>query len=54
MGTKSDTQEIFDNEEAKEEMIEIGPDGNVYKPGDAPRDSEKKPTALRDPHGEYC
>ena len=53
MGAQNDTQEIFDNEEENQEMVEIGPDGRVYKPGDAPKANSEKPLALRDPHGEY-
>lgn len=38
-----------------EEVVEIGSDGKVYKPGMAPqsRASSPKPSILRDPKGEY-
>ena len=34
-------------------MVEIDEDGNIYKPGKAPRSLGRKPTILRDPEGEY-
>jgi len=48
-----ETNEIFDDQEEYEEIVEIDEEGNVYKPNRAPRSSEKKPTILRDPEGEY-
>jgi hypothetical protein len=36
-----------------EEIVEIDEYGRVYRPDDAPRNNEKKPTILRDPKGEY-
>ena len=47
------TEEIFDDQEDLEEIVEIDEDGNVYKPGRAPRSSRRKPSILRDPEGEY-
>lgn len=47
------TDEIFDDQEDYEEIVEIDEEGNVYKPGKAPRSFAKKPTILRDPEGEY-
>ena len=37
----------------EEEVVEIDEDGNIYKPGEAPRSPSSKPTILRDPEGEY-
>lgn len=45
--------ESFEDQEDYEEIVEIDEDGNVYKPGEAPRDYGRKPTVLRDPHGEF-
>ncbi len=45
--------EAFKDQENNEEIVEIDENGNVYKPGEAPRKEGKKPTILRDPHGEY-
>ena len=36
-----------------EEIVEIDEYGRIYRPNQAPRDTEKKPTILRDPKGEY-
>ena len=47
------TDDAFDDQEDYDEIVEIDEDGNVYKPGDAPRSFGKKPTILRDPEGEY-
>ena len=38
----------------EEEVVEIDEDGNIYKPGEAPRSPDKKPIILRDPEGEYA
>ncbi len=46
-------EEAFDNQSDYEELVEIDEDGNIYKPGEAPRSPGKKPTILRDPEGEY-
>lgn len=48
-----DPKEIFDDQEDYEEIVEIDEEGNVYKPGKAPRTLGRKPTILRDPEGEY-
>ena len=45
--------EAFDNQEDFEELLEVDSNGNIFKPGDAPRTSSRKPSILRDPHGEY-
>ena len=47
------TDEAFEDQETFEELVEIDENGNVYKPGEAPRGPHKKPTILRDPEGEY-
>ncbi|NVL89543.1 MAG: hypothetical protein HWN69_00915 [Desulfobacterales bacterium] len=44
----------LDDQEDFDEIVEIDEDGNIYKPGRAPRRYGKKPTILRDPEGEYC
>lgn len=49
-----DTDEAFDDQEDYDEIVEIDENGNVYKPGGAPRYFGKKPTILRDPEGEYA
>jgi hypothetical protein len=49
----SEAKDAFDDQEDYEEIVEIGEDGNVYKPGRAPRVSGQKPSILRDPQGEY-
>jgi|JI8StandDraft_1071087.scaffolds.fasta_scaffold1273589_1 hypothetical protein len=41
-------------DEDYEELLEIDEFGRIYQPDEAPRDTEKKPTILRDPKGEYC
>ena len=46
-------REAFDDQSDSEELVEIDGDGNIYKPGEAPRSPGKKPTILRDPEGEY-
>lgn len=48
-----EARDAFDDQEDYEEIVEIGEDGNVYKPGQAPRSFSQKPSILRDPHGEY-
>lgn len=45
--------EALENQGDYEEIVEIDEFGRVYKPSEAPRDSHKKPTILRDPKGEY-
>ena len=40
-------------EQEDEEVVEIDEFGRVYRPDTAPRNTEKKPTILRDPKGEY-
>lgn len=40
-------------DEDYEELIEIDEFGRIFRPGDAPRSVDKKPTILRDPRGEY-
>ena len=47
------TDEAFEDQEDYEEIVEIDEHGNVYKPGQAPRGSGRKPSILRDPEGEY-
>jgi hypothetical protein len=47
------TDEAFEDQDDYEEIVEIDEEGNVYKPGDAPRTTRKKTTILRDPEGEY-
>lgn len=49
----SRTNDALEDQEY-EEIVEIDENGNVYKPGEAPRSPGKKPTILRDPEGEYC
>ena len=46
-------EEAFDDQSDYEELVEIDEDGNIYKPGEAPRSAGRKPTILRDPEGEY-
>jgi hypothetical protein len=46
------TDKALENEDY-EELVEIDQYGNVYLPNDAPRNTVKKPTLLRDPKGEY-
>ena len=46
-------EEAFDDQSDYEELVEIDEDGNIYKPGKAPRSLGRKPTILRDPEGEY-
>jgi len=48
------TDEAFDDQEDHEELVEIDEDGNVHKPGEAPRRGGRTPTILRDPKGEYA
>ena len=50
----SSADEALDDQEDFDEIVEIDEDGNIYKPGQAPRPYGKKPTILRDPEGEYC
>jgi hypothetical protein len=49
--TPEDAEIALDNED--EEVVEIDEQGRIYKPGDAPRTPFRKPSILRDPHGEY-
>lgn len=51
--TRDQANEAFDNQEMFDEVVEIDEDGNIYKPGHAPRGPDRKPTILRDPKGEY-
>lgn len=46
-------EEAFKDQSDYEELVEIDEDGNIYKPGNAPRSQGRKPTILRDPEGEY-
>jgi hypothetical protein len=46
------TDEALENQD-DEEIVEIDEYGRIYRPNEAPRDSEKRPTILRDPKGEY-
>ena len=39
--------------EEDEGIVEIDENGNIYKPGKAPRSRKEKPVILRDPEGEY-
>jgi len=48
------TDEAFEEQGDYEEIVEIDEQGNVYKVGEAPRSSYRKPTILRDPKGEYA
>ncbi|HUT75504.1 MAG TPA: hypothetical protein VM221_11815 [Armatimonadota bacterium] len=48
------TDEAFEDQENCEELVEIDEDGNVHKPGEAPRRAGRTPTILRDPKGEYA
>ena len=48
----NDTDRALENEEY-EEVVEIDEHGRIYQPNEAPRFTEKKPTILRDPKGEY-
>lgn len=45
--------EALDAQEDYEEVVEIDEEGNIYKPGHAPRSFGRKPVILRDPEGEY-
>ena len=45
--------QAFEDQEDFEEIVEIDESGNVYRPGEAPRSSGRKPTILRDPEGEF-
>jgi len=47
------TDQAFEDQEDYEEIVEIDENGNVYRPGEAPRTADRKPTILRDPKGEY-
>ena len=47
-----ETDEALENQD-EEEIVEIDELGRIYKPNEAPRNTEKKPTILRDPKGEY-
>ena len=51
--TGSHADEAFEDQEDFDEVVEIDEHGNIYKPGQAPRDYGRKPTILRDPKGEY-
>lgn len=44
--------EALENQD-DEEIVEIDEAGRIYKPNEAPRNTEKKPIILRDPKGEY-
>ena len=46
------TDRALENQD-DEEIVEIDEFGRVYRPETAPRNTEKKPTILRDPKGEY-
>ena len=48
------TDEALNDQKDFDEIVEIDEDGNIYKPGQAPRRDGKKMTILRDPEGEYC
>jgi hypothetical protein len=48
-----DTDKALEDQDDYEEIVEIDEFGRVYRPNQAPRNSEKKPTILRDPKGEY-
>lgn len=50
---EDDADEALRNQDEEEELVEIDEEGNIYKPGQAPRAAGKKPTILRDPQGEY-
>ncbi|KKL68820.1 hypothetical protein LCGC14_2121130 [marine sediment metagenome] len=45
----SDARDAFEDQEDYDEIVEIGEDGNVYKPGQAPKFLGSKPSILRDP-----
>jgi|GEM_PF-3092919 len=47
------TDQALEDQNEYEEIVEIDEYGRVYRPNEAPRNSEKKPTILRDPRGEY-
>ncbi len=49
----ADPRDAFDDQEDSDEIVEIGEDGSVYKPGEAPRSFGQKTSILRDPQGEY-
>ena len=46
------TDRALENEDY-EELVEIDEHGRIYQPNEAPRNTNKKPTVLRDPMGEY-
>ncbi len=46
--------EALNDQEDFDEIVEIDENGNIFKPGQAPRRNGKKTTILRDPEGEYC
>jgi len=50
---ENDADEALRDQGDYEELVEIDEDGNIYKPGEAPRSFGRKPTILRDPQGEY-
>lgn len=50
--TDNETDEALENQD-DEEIVEIDEHGRIYKPNEAPRTPDKKPTILRDPKGEY-
>ena len=49
----SNPRDAFEDQEDYDEIVEIGEDGKVYKPNEAPRSLGQKPSILRDPYGEY-
>ncbi len=49
----SRTDRAFRDQADLEEIVEIDEHGNVYRPGEAPRNDTHKPTILRDPKGEF-
>lgn len=53
MPTENETKKLFDEQKDKEEIIEVNEAGNVYPPGEAPRNTTQKTIIFRDSKGEY-
>ncbi len=50
---ENNADDALRDQEVDEELVEIDEEGNIHKPGQAPRSFGRKPTILRDPQGEY-
>lgn len=47
------TDIAFQEQKEYEEIVEIDENGNVFRPGEAPRSGANRPMILRDPKGEF-